>query len=367
MVGNSDSESSSYDSFFDYEQDTDTSVTGNENEDIGTFISDDDDKEGDQYRLIPGFSDHHRQKACQKTFADRFAPVGLAGIGFFGVVLYAMIKFDSQLEDTRVVENAQSNNGNKNTRKLLAVKLCRPGCPSGIKDSARRLIVEIEAMKRVSQNMTKPMRSCFAELHEYNTSNEPWYSMEPIVPGMTLEHVFEIISAATHPVPEGLAFHFADQVARAYRFLHEDCKLVRADGDRRNMMLRYPGREVPVMPDIVLIDWSLWREASDDEINRDTEDMYHCLFPMLFEGGWPCEREQLHKQDLCTAGGVTHGREWLHLQDLMRITQSPLSSFCDSIQLTTTHFRQDTISDPEKAEAFRHLLVSSYPRPEMPL
>jgi hypothetical protein len=56
--------------------------------------------------------------------------------------------------------------------------------------------------------MTEPMRSCFAELHEYNTSNEPWYSMEPIMPGMTLEHVFDIISAATHPVPEGLAFHF---------------------------------------------------------------------------------------------------------------------------------------------------------------
>jgi hypothetical protein len=77
--------------------------------------------------------------------------VGLAGIGFFGVVLYAMIKLDSQLKDTRVVENAQSNDCGTSIRKVFAVKLCRPGCPSGIKDSARRLIVEIEAMKRVSQ------------------------------------------------------------------------------------------------------------------------------------------------------------------------------------------------------------------------
>jgi hypothetical protein len=228
MAENSDSESSSYDSLSEHGQETDTSVSGNENEDTNTFISDNDDEGDDQNRLIPGCSDHHLQKACQKPFADRFEPVGLAGIGFFGVVLYAMIKFDSQLKDIRVIENAQGDDRGTSTRKLLAVKLCRPGCPSGIKDSARRLIVEIEAMKRVSQNITEPMRSCFAELHEYNTSNEPWYSMEPIMPGMTLDHVFEIISAATHPVPEGLAFHFADQVARAYRFLHEDCKLVRA-------------------------------------------------------------------------------------------------------------------------------------------
>jgi hypothetical protein len=73
---------------------------------------------------------------------------------------------------------------------------------------------------------------------------------------------------------------------------------------------------------------------------------------MLFEGGWPCERERLHEQDLCTASGVIHGREWLYLQYLMRITQGSLSSFCESIQVTATHFRQETISDPKKAEAF---------------
>jgi hypothetical protein len=219
MAKNGGSESSS---LSEHEQDTDTYSSGNENGDTSEFVFDDDDKENHQHRRILGLSNHCLQNASQKPFADRFEPVGLAGIGFFGVVLYAMIKLDSQLKDPRDVENAQSNDCGTSTRKLLAVKLCRPGCPSGINDSARRLILEMEAMKRVSQNITEPMRSCFAELHEYNTSNEPWYSMEPIMPGITLEQVFNIISAATHPVPEGLAFHFADQVARAYRFLHED-------------------------------------------------------------------------------------------------------------------------------------------------
>jgi hypothetical protein len=37
-----------------------------------------------------------------------------------------MIKPDSQVKDTRIVES-ESNDGGQGTRMLLAVKLCRPG------------------------------------------------------------------------------------------------------------------------------------------------------------------------------------------------------------------------------------------------
>ncbi|RYN61289.1 hypothetical protein AA0119_g13188 [Alternaria tenuissima] len=162
----------------------------------------------------------------------------------------------------------------------------------------------MEAMKRVSQNRTESVRPLFAELYEYNTSNEPWYSMELILPGITLQQVFDVASTASHPIPEEIVFHVADQATRAFHFLHVDCRLVCADISQSNMMLRYPGREVPVMPDLVLI-------------------------------------------------------EWLDLQSLMGSRQSTLSSFSDSIQTAAKHMRRETMRNAEKAEAFGHFLLAS--------
>ncbi|KAH8621751.1 hypothetical protein IG631_23628 [Alternaria alternata] len=222
-----------------------------------------------------------------------------------GLWMTVIIEVVTQLHirETRTLQHRKGSDGTR-TQALQAAKLCLPRCPSGIKGSTIRLLAVMEAMKRVSQNRTESVRPLFAELYEYNTSNEPWYSMELILPGITLQQVFDVASAASHPIPEEIVFHVADQAARAFHFLHVDCRLICTDISQSNMMLRYPGREVPVMPDLVLI-------------------------------------------------------EWLDLQSLMGSRQSTLSSFSDSIQTTVKHMRRETMRNAEKAEAFGHFLLAS--------
>ncbi|CAG5137369.1 uncharacterized protein ALTATR162_LOCUS77 [Alternaria atra] len=301
-------------------------------------------------------ADDRLPEACGDTFEDHFSPLGVAGIGSFGIVFSATTKSKLHIQETRTLQHREESDGT-GTQALQAVKLCLPGCPSGIKGSTIRLLAEMEAMKRVSQNRTESVRHLFAELYEYNTSNEPWYSMELILPGISLQQVFDVANAASHPVPEEIVFHVADQAARAFHFLHVDCRLVCTDISQSNMMLRYPGREVPVMPDLVLIDWSFWAEASDRTTTCAVQNLYHCLFPVFFDSGWRCGPH--HDQDSCAASGVLHGCEWLDLQSLMGSRQSTLSSFSDSIQTTVKHMRRETMHNAGRVEAFGHLLLAS--------
>lgn len=199
--------------------------------------------------------DHRLPEACGDSFGEHFLPLGVAGIGSFSIVFSATTKSKPYIEKFGTPHHREESDG-RGTQAIQAVKLCLPGCPSGIKSSTVRLLAEIEAMKRVSQNRTESVRHLFAELYAYNTSHEPWYSMELILPGTTLRQVFDVASAASHPVPEAIVFHVADRAARAFHFLHDDYRLVCTDIRQTNMMLRYPGREVAVMPDLVLIDWS---------------------------------------------------------------------------------------------------------------
>lgn len=83
------------------------------------------------------------------------------------------------------------------------------------------------------------------------------------------------------------------------------------------------------MPDVVLIDWPLWEEASEEKIARDTDSVYDCLFPVLFEGGWKCRVGQVeqvvHDKNRCTAvNDSPHSYEWLELCKTVGATQKSL-------------------------------------------
>jgi serine/threonine protein kinase len=295
-------------------------------------------------------------EACGDTFEDRFSPLGVAGIGSFGIIFSATTKSKSRVDKLETPQHREASE-HRGTQALQAVKLCLPGCPSGIKGSTTRLQAEIEAMRRVSENSTRSVRHLFAELYAFNTSNEPWYSMELILPGITLQQVLDIASAASHPVPEEIVFHVADQAARAFHFLHEVCRLVCTDISQSNMMFRYPGREVYGMPDLVLIDWSFWVEASDKTTTRSVRDLYDCLVPVFFDAGWRCGPR--HDRDSCAASDVSHSCEWLDLQSLMGSTQNSLSALSDNIQTTVKHMRTETTGNFGRIEAFKNLLLSS--------
>jgi serine/threonine protein kinase len=295
-------------------------------------------------------------EACSKTFEDQFSPLEVAGIGSFGIVFSATTKSKPHIDKLGTPQHRDASEGS-GTQALQAVKLCLPGCPSGIKGSTSRLRAEIEAMRRVSKNTTPSVRHLFAELYAFNTSDEPWYSMELILPGVTLQQVFDVASAASYPFPEEIVFHVADQAARAFQFLHDQCRFVCTDISQSNMMLRYPGKEVSVMPDLVLIDWSFWAEASDQTTTCAVRNLYNCLAPVFYDAGWRCSRR--HDQDSCAASGVFHSCEWLDLQNLMDSGQSTLRTFSDSIQATVTRMRTETMGNSGSAEAFGNLLLAS--------
>lgn len=117
--------------------------------------------------------EHLSKQANEETFGAHFEPICIAGIGFFGVVLYAFTKADFQIERTNLISELAEYDSKRGLQNVRAVKVCRPRCPSGIRDNARRLIAEIEAMKRVWKHMKEPIRYYFPELYEYNTSDMP--------------------------------------------------------------------------------------------------------------------------------------------------------------------------------------------------
>ena len=106
-------------------------------------------------------------------------------------------------------------------------------------------------------------------------------------------------------------------MSQACLLLYDRCKIVRADVNRKNVMLRYPGRKSESLPDVVLIDWSLWEEASSERITRETENVYECLFPVLFEGGWECETRH-DRQGYKAVNNTAHSPEWLELYAIQK-------------------------------------------------
>lgn len=256
------------------------------------------------------------QDALHENLEDRFQLMETAGMGFFGIVFYAQLKTDFAVESSLLRSDPSKFDGGRSLQAVRAVKICNPLCPSGLKASASYIMKDISAMKMVWSRMEGHVQHNFVRLLDYNTTETPWYSMEPVLSGLTLEKMYMTSQQQALPVPEELAFHIVSQTSQACSFLHDKCRIVRADVNRENVMLRYPGRESKLLPDVVLIDWSLWEEASAERIVRETEKVYECLLPVLFEGGWGCGTS--HDRRNCEViSNTRHSSEWLDLYRIM--------------------------------------------------
>jgi serine/threonine protein kinase len=298
-----------------------------------------------------------RRDASQESFEQRFELVHAAGMGFFGVVFYALIKSDFLLEKSRLKSDTLRYDGTSGLQKIKAVKICNPLCPSGVRASASYLNKEIRAVRQIWSCMEEPFQHSFVKFHEYNTSDTPWYSMEPVISGLTLESLYKTTQTKQQPLPEDLTFHFIDQVTKACNFLHTKCRIVRADVKLENIMLRYPGREAPLMPDLVMIDWSLWEEASDELILKDTADVYQAISPVFFEGGWPCGTH--HERDACILTNTIHSQEWLHLYDVISTKKCSIQSLSESIASLANESRQQVVVNSEAANVIGDLLAAA--------
>jgi serine/threonine protein kinase len=295
------------------------------------------------------------QDGCAGTVEDRFALFDAAGIGFFGVVFYALTKEDFTAEQSRLISDPVNYDSVESVQKIQAVKICSPLCPSGIKASARYLVKDIKAMIKIRSKMEEAVQHSFVRLYDYNTSNAPWYSMEPVLSGLTLEKLYQTSEERRLPVSEELAFHLVDQITKATLFLHQKCAMVRADVNRDNLMLRYPGRVNLVLPDVIMIDWSLWEEATAERIVKDTKDVFESVFPVLFQAGWECGKS--HNEESCRAN--RHSSTWLELYRTMSAQQISLRCFEESITVTASECRRRVEIDDRKADAVRNLVLKA--------
>lgn len=286
---------------------------------------------------------------------DRFELINAAGMGFFGIVFYAILKSDFLAEQSRLASDRLKYDSAGGLKKVQAVKICNPLCPSGIKASAGYIIKDITAMKKIWAGMEEHVQHNFARLLSYSISKTPWYSMEPVMSGLTLEKLYLTSKAKQLPIPEELAFHMVDQVTKACLFLHEKCTIVRADTNRENFMLRYPGRHTASMPDVVFVDWSLWEQANPERIARDMESVYESLFPVLFEGGWGCKMR--HDEQGCLMYNVIHSPKWLHLCNALSASQPPtLLDLQKDIAGAADQSRDRIEAENRRADAIRALL-----------
>lgn len=296
------------------------------------------------------------QDGLPESVEERFQLLDAAGMGFFGIVFYALLKNDFAVASSLLRSNPSKYDGGRSLQAVRAVKICNPLCPSGFKASASYIIKDILAMKMLWSRMEEHVRQNFVRLLDYNTSETPWYSMEAVLSGLTLEKVYMASQQQTVPVPEELAFHIVGQMSQACLFLHDKCRIVRADVNRQNVMLRYPGRESKLLPDVVLIDWSLWEEASPERIAKETENVYECLLPVLFEGGWGCGTRH-DRQDCKVVSNTTHSSEWVDLYRIMCRKQSSLGKvereFADVIKQS----RRRVEDGSAEADRIRSLLM----------
>ena len=58
--------------------------------------------------------------------------------------------------------------------------------------------------------MKEAVQHNFVRLYDWNTSIAPWYSMEAVMSGLTLEKLYKSSEKRGLPVPEELAFDLVD-------------------------------------------------------------------------------------------------------------------------------------------------------------
>ena len=112
-----------------------------------------------------------------------------------------------------------------------------------------------------------------------------------------------------------------------------------------------------MMSDVIMIDWSLWEEANEERIVKDTKDVYESVSPIIFKAGWECGAS--HNQEDCTTKRTTHSPEWLDLHRVMRAQQLPLRCLDESIANTASKCRQEVENNDQKADVVRALMLST--------
>lgn len=183
--------------------------------------------------------------------------------------------------------------------------------------------------------------------------------MEPVLSSLTLEKLYESTRSRQIPVPEVLAFHIVAQTFEACLFLHESCELVRMDSNRENILLRYPGRQIPQLPDVVIIDWSLWDEANADRTRKDSKAVCDLMLPVLFHGGWKCGTEHSTR---CAPLLRPHSQEWLHLWDDMCGERPEFSRLAEYVAAATRESRRLVVTEREMADRVQALLDTTETR-----
>lgn len=88
-------------------------------------------------------------EAVQESVEDRFELIKAAGMGFFGIVFYALLRSGFLNEQSLLIKDSSQYDRRKGLPKVQAVKICNPLCPSGIKSSAKYIIKDITALKKI--------------------------------------------------------------------------------------------------------------------------------------------------------------------------------------------------------------------------
>jgi hypothetical protein len=113
------------------------------------------------------------QDALHENVEDRFQLIDTAGMGFFGIVIYALLKTDFAVELSLLRSDPSKFDGGRSLQAVRAVKICNPLCLSGLQASASYIVKDVLAMKMVWSRMDEYVRHNFVILLDYNTTETP--------------------------------------------------------------------------------------------------------------------------------------------------------------------------------------------------
>ena len=102
----------------------------------------------------------------------------------------------------------------------------------------------------------------------------------------------------------------------------------------------------------------MWEEASAEQVERDTERVYECLLPVLFEAGWGCGARH-DRQDCEVISSTTHSSEWLRLHGIMDGKQASLQGIQNEFADVIDQSRRKVQADPVVADRIRALLTAT--------
>ncbi|KAF2685214.1 hypothetical protein K458DRAFT_388108 [Lentithecium fluviatile CBS 122367] len=113
----------------------------------------------------------------------------------------------------------------------------------------------LETLAKADDNVKYPISCCLLNLYEYNPSESMWYAMEALPLGLTIEALQKPALGIYLAFPDEVIPHIFYQLSQALEFLHRECQITHVDISRKNIMLRWMGRECEYLPDAILIDF----------------------------------------------------------------------------------------------------------------